>query len=100
MNGRYQVGSGRVVTFTHDIPFINTSISNPSKSVNTQNSEDAKGAMKADRATYMTARELLLQAMADEELKKSEVYPNQCFAKQSYLFETCQEFRTDKRVKK
>ena len=28
----------------------------------------------ADRATYYTARELLLQAMADEEIKKSEVY--------------------------
>ena len=48
MNGRYQVGSGRVVTFTHNTPFINTSISNPSKSVKPQNSEDAKGAMKAD----------------------------------------------------
>ena len=35
---------------------------------------DSKGSMKADRATYMTARELLLQAMADEELKKSEIY--------------------------
>ena len=30
--------------------------------------------MNADRSTYMTARELLLQAMEDEELKKSEVY--------------------------
>ena len=28
----------------------------------------------ADRAKYMTARELLLQAMADEEIKKSEIY--------------------------
>ena len=54
--------------------------------VKPQNSGDDKGAMKADRSTYMTARELLLQAMSDEELKKSEVYPNQCFAKQSYLF--------------
>ncbi|MBE6705117.1 MAG: hypothetical protein E7583_07640 [Ruminococcaceae bacterium] len=26
MNGKYQVGSGRVVTFTHDTPFINNSI--------------------------------------------------------------------------
>ncbi|MBQ3074518.1 MAG: hypothetical protein IJC26_00485 [Clostridia bacterium] len=43
---------------------------------NTGNIEesDDKGTMKADRSTYMTAREMLLQAMADEELKKSEVY--------------------------
>ena len=26
MNGKYQVGSGRIVTFTHDTPFINNSI--------------------------------------------------------------------------
>ncbi len=26
MNGRYQVGSGRIVTFTHDTPFIDNSI--------------------------------------------------------------------------
>lgn len=34
MNGRYQVGSGRVVTFTHDTPFINNSISDSDKNVN------------------------------------------------------------------
>ena len=27
MNGKYQVVSGRIVTFTHDIPFIEDSIS-------------------------------------------------------------------------
>ena len=27
MNGKYQVGSGRVVTFTHDTPFIEDSLS-------------------------------------------------------------------------
>ena len=26
MNGKYQVGSGRIVTVTHDTPFINNSI--------------------------------------------------------------------------
>ncbi len=30
MNGKYQVGSGRVVTFTHDTPFIDNSISHNS----------------------------------------------------------------------
>ena len=71
MNGKYQVGSGRVVTFTHDIPFIDISISDSGKSVNPQISPPDKGSMSADRSTYMTARELLLQAMEDEELKKS-----------------------------
>ena len=37
MNGKYQVGSGRIVTFTHDTPFINGSIYNSSeKSMNSQ----------------------------------------------------------------
>lgn len=35
MNGRYQVGSGRIVTFTHDTPFIMNSVS--------QTEEDVKG---------------------------------------------------------
>ncbi len=29
MNGKYQVGSGRIVTFTHDTPFIEDSLSHP-----------------------------------------------------------------------
>ncbi|MBQ8000123.1 MAG: hypothetical protein IJ298_02760 [Ruminococcus sp.] len=33
MNGKYQVGSGRIVAITHDIPFINNTISQPEKSV-------------------------------------------------------------------
>ena len=34
MNGKYQVGSGRVVTFTHDTPFIDDSLSHNFKFVN------------------------------------------------------------------
>ena len=34
MNGRYQVGSGRIVTVTHDTPFINDSITDPNENVN------------------------------------------------------------------
>jgi len=34
MNGKYQVGSGRIVTFTHDTPFIDNSISNFLRIVN------------------------------------------------------------------
>ena len=26
MNGKYQVGSGRIMAFTHDIPFINNTL--------------------------------------------------------------------------
>lgn len=37
MNGKYQVGSGRVVTFTHDTPFIDNSISEKSEIVNSKN---------------------------------------------------------------
>ncbi len=35
MNGKYQVGSGRIVTFTHDAPFINNSVPENEKKVNT-----------------------------------------------------------------
>ena len=35
MNGKYQVGSGRIVTFTHDKPFINTSIPDIAEKINT-----------------------------------------------------------------
>ena len=33
MNGKYQVGSGRVVTVTHDTPFIKNSVSQPTPEV-------------------------------------------------------------------
>ena len=33
MNGKYQVGSGRVVTVTHDTPFIKNSVSQPTLEV-------------------------------------------------------------------
>lgn len=36
MNGRYQVGSGRVVTFTHDTPFIDDSLSHPDGEINNE----------------------------------------------------------------
>ena len=35
---------------------------------------ESKGEMKADRATYMTAREILMQFAADEELKNDQAY--------------------------
>lgn len=34
MNGRYQVGSGRIVTFTHDTPFIENIVSHSEQDVN------------------------------------------------------------------
>ena len=44
------------------------SISNPDESVKSRTSPTDKGEMKADRATYMTAREILMQfAMFDFE---------------------------------
>ncbi len=57
MNGRYQVGSGRVVTFTHDTPFISISISDPSESVKSENSPTDKGEMKSDRGVMNAERE-------------------------------------------
>ncbi len=42
MNGKYQVGSGRIVTFTHDTPFINDTIPQPNKKVNTKMSLSEK----------------------------------------------------------
>lgn len=47
MNGRYQVGSGRIVTFTHDTPFINNSIPNSPESVK---ENDSSGVMKQERS--------------------------------------------------
>ena len=39
MNGRYQVGSGRIVTFTHDTPFIDNSIPDNDKFVKNESSD-------------------------------------------------------------
>ena len=50
------------------------SISDPDESVKSGISPTDKGEMKADRATYMTAREILMQFAADEELKKDDTY--------------------------
>ena len=36
MNGKYQVGSGRIVTVTHDTPFIEDIISQDSESVKSE----------------------------------------------------------------
>ena len=36
-NGKYQVGSGRIVTVTQDTPFINNGVSHPEKNVNIKN---------------------------------------------------------------
>ena len=42
MNGKYQVGSGRVVAFTHDTPFTNGIISQDSGKVNSELSRKSK----------------------------------------------------------
>ncbi len=34
MNGRYQVGSGRIVTITHNTPFINNILSQQDEDIN------------------------------------------------------------------
>ena len=54
MNGRYQVGSGRVVTFTHDTPFINDSVSQPKGKINEQtvNNDDLQHSDKDDSSVY------------------------------------------------
>lgn len=33
MNGKYQVGSGRIVAFTHDTPFINNTLTQTDEGV-------------------------------------------------------------------
>ena len=52
MNGRYQVGSGRIVTVTHDTPFIEDIIPQEPNSVNSEFSEDEK--VYSDRDSYAT----------------------------------------------
>ena len=37
MNGRYQVGSGRIVTFTHDTPFIDNRVPHSERIINNEN---------------------------------------------------------------
>ena len=48
MNGRYQVGSGRVVTVTHDTPFIEDIIPQDSEIVNKKFSTDDSDGEIAD----------------------------------------------------
>ncbi len=43
MNGRYQVGSGRIVTVTHDTPFIENIVPPKQSDVNNKNSLSAQG---------------------------------------------------------
>lgn len=66
MNGRYQVGSGRVVTFTHDTPFIDDSIPQPSKKVNTKFSDRDSAYMEAVESGDMEAAQNLVDKAAKE----------------------------------
>ena len=43
MNGRYQVGSGRIVTITHDTPFIEDILTDRQPNVNSKFSADDSG---------------------------------------------------------
>lgn len=64
MNGKYQVGSGRIVTFTHDTPFINNSISetaekNTAENVNNQRTivnKDKHSTVDTTKITLVTPR--------------------------------------------
>ena len=75
MNGKYQVGSGRVVTVAHDSPFINDSISQPNANSNTSgnNSSDRRSSRAQLDNDYMKAVESgdmrTAQRMVDESAK-------------------------------
>ena len=77
MNGKYQVGSGRVVAFTHDTPFINNIISQTSKSVNNKSysfgEEDLDFGIKGETidANERILEVIELAVMLNTELSKS-----------------------------
>lgn len=66
MNGKYQVGSGRVVTVTHDTPFIEDIVPQESDSVKRENVDGVKSQKKT-----VTDRSLLADAL--ESTVKDEV---------------------------
>ena len=50
MNGKYQVGSGRIVTFTHDTPFIDNSISEKIEIFNSNNKKSQFNLKQTDQS--------------------------------------------------
>lgn len=71
MNGKYQVGSGRVVTFTHDTPFIEnnaTTDSAASQVKHPQFSEKPKRAEKAATVGGRTAAQSLHGVSANDNI--------------------------------
>ena len=57
MNGKYQVGSGHIVTVTHDNPFIDNSIPNPAEKINPSDKNSSKISVEDGRASMGWATE-------------------------------------------
>ena len=70
MNGKYQVGSGRIVTVTHDTPFIEDIISQKPDSVNTKFS-DRKSAEDSFSNRALLAK--ALESVATNEVEKKKL---------------------------
>ena len=78
MNGKYQVGSGRIVTFTHDTPFINNSIPNSEQKSNTFSKKSSEKIPKERHALDLDYLEAvnrgdmqIAQRMVDEAAKNA-----------------------------
>ncbi len=70
MNGKYQVGSGRIVTITHDTPFINNILSQQDEDVN-KNSLADEEYLAAIELEDMAAAQSLVDEAAERKFKDS-----------------------------
>ena len=68
MNGKYQVGSGRIVTVTHDTPFIQKD--NTTAESKSQDVSDKK--LDSDRDTSLDPRTLLTNALENAAVTEDE----------------------------
>ena len=70
MNGKYQVGSGRIVAVTHDTPFVDISVSQTTEKINPQNENSSKNIRHKSRSTVTSGQYEQMKA----NLSHSKVY--------------------------
>ena len=56
MNGKYQVGSGRVVTFTHDTPFIGNNYTTDSAASQVKQPQFSEKSKRAEKTATVGGR--------------------------------------------
>lgn len=104
MNGKYQVGSGRVVAITHDIPFITDTVAQSDSGVKKNSSRDSDGGMSNRQLLANTLESAVQNDMEREKLQQYRDKIKQASEQQQKLGELKQElkelsFATGKRDK-